>query len=430
MKLFVIGSGGREHALVWRLAQSPHPTKIWSAPGNPGISDERLESNGMPVENVPIGAEDLSLLLDFANEKKPDLTVVGPDNPLGMGIVDLFQEHGHKIWGPNKNAARFEASKAFSQEFMEKYDIPAPKAGVFTNPGPAGEFAASLEGHCAVKADGLALGKGVIVCTNQQEADRAINDMLVNGILGEAGKKIVVQELLEGVEASLHVLSDGESWRLFPASQDHKRAYDGDTGPNTGGMGAYAPASFLRNSELLETASAIIEPWINGCKEEGIDYRGILYPGIMLTDNGARVLEFNSRFGDPETQVYMPLLENDLVELLSACTEKNLKGIELKFNDAACVCVVKASGGYPGKYTKGKTIYGLEDTHQIPGVKVFHAGTSIQGNNLVTNGGRVLGITAWADTLSDAREKAYAAAARIQFEGELMRTDIGKKASI
>ncbi|MCF7669761.1 MAG: phosphoribosylamine--glycine ligase, partial [Verrucomicrobia bacterium] len=220
MKLFVIGSGGREHALVWRLAQSPHPTKIWSAPGNPGISDERLESNGMPVENVPIGAEDLSLLLDFANEKKPDLTVVGPDNPLGMGIVDLFQEHGHKIWGPNKNAARFEASKAFSQEFMEKYDIPAPKAGVFTNPGPAGEFAASLEGRCAVKADGLALGKGVNVCTNQQEADRAINDILVNGILGEAGKKIVVQELLEGVEASLHALSDGESWRLFPASQD------------------------------------------------------------------------------------------------------------------------------------------------------------------------------------------------------------------
>src|SRR5580698_4608093 len=293
MKILVIGSGGREHALVWKLAQSPHTTQMWCAPGNAGIAQERLAKNSSPVECINIGAEDLPKLLAFAQEKKIELTVVGPDNPLALGIVDLFQKNSLRIWGPNQKAAQFESSKVFSQRFMEKYGIPTARAGTFADAAAAKKFAAELDGKCAVKADGLALGKGVLICGNEAEANRAIDEILVAKSFGAAGANIVIQEFLEGIEISLHALCDGKTAKLFPTSQDHKRALDGDQGLNTGGMGTYSPTPFLSDAELQRVAETIFKLWVRGCAEEGIDFRGILYPGVMLTKNGPRVLEFN-----------------------------------------------------------------------------------------------------------------------------------------
>ena len=428
MKLLVIGSGGREHALVWKLAQSPHVTQLWCAPGNAGIAQERLVKYGAPVECVNIGAEDLPKLLAFAQEKKVELTVVGPDNPLALGIVDLFQKNGLRIWGPNQKAAQFESSKVFSQNFMEKFGIPTAKAGTFSAAGPAKAFAASLDGRCAVKADGLALGKGVLICTGVAEANRAIDEILVRKAFGAAGAKIVIQEFLEGIEISLHALCDGQSAKLFPTSQDHKRALDGDQGLNTGGMGTYCPTPFLSETELAETGRMILEPFMRGCAVEGIDFRGILYPGIMLTKSGPKVLEFNARFGDPETQVYLTRLENDLVELLDASVSGTLAEIELKWKPEASVCVVMASGGYPGNYEKGKPIRGLDNAAKLQGVKVFHAGTAVKENQIVTNGGRVLGVTALGKDLKAAQAAAAAAVEKIHFDGAHFRRDIAAKA--
>lgn len=428
MKLLVIGSGGREHALVWKLAQSPHVARLWCAPGNAGIAAERLAKSGAPGECVNIGAEDLPGLLAFAREQKADLTVVGPDNPLGAGIVDLFQEQGLRIWGPNKRAAQFEASKVFAQEFMARHGIPTAKAGVFNEPSGAKRFAASLDGRVAVKADGLALGKGVLLCASRAEAERAIDDIMVGRAFGEAGARVVIQELLEGVEVSLHALCDGTTAKLFPASQDHKRALDGDQGLNTGGMGAYSPAPFLNDAQLAEAGRAILGPWLKGCAAEGLDFRGILYPGIMLTKAGPKVLEFNARFGDPETQVYLARLENDLLELLEASVDGRLAEVELRWRKEASVCVVMASGGYPGSYAKGKDIAGLEDAARLPDTKVFHAGTALKDGGVVTNGGRVLGVTAWGANLAAARDAAYAAVEKIRFDGAHYRRDIAAKA--
>jgi phosphoribosylamine--glycine ligase len=427
MKLLVIGSGGREHALVWRLAQSPHAMQLWCAPGNAGIAQERLAKNSALVECVNIGAEDLPKLLAFAQEKKIELTVVGPDNPLALGIVDLFQKNGRRIWGPNQKAAQFEASKVFSQRFMEKYGIPTAKSGTFTEPVAAKKFAAALDGKCAVKADGLALGKGVLICANVAEANKAIDEILVSKAFGTAGAKIVIQEFLEGMEISLHALCDGKTAKLFPTSQDHKRARDGDQGLNTGGMGTYSPTPFLSETELAETGRKILEPFMRGCAAEGIDFHGILYPGIMLTKSGPKVLEFNARFGDPETQVYLPRLENDLVELLEASVSGTLNKVELKWSPMASVCVVMASGGYPGSYAKGRPILGLAEAAKLPNTKVFHAGTAKSGNEIVTNGGRVLGVTAWAKDLKAAQAAAYAAVEKIQFDGAQFRRDIAAK---
>jgi len=428
MKVLVIGSGGREHAIVWKLAQSPHVTKMWCAPGNAGIASERLAKNSELVQCVNIGAEDLPKLLEFALTNKPDLTVVGPDNPLAMGVVDLFQQHGLKIWGPNKKAAQFEASKAFAQKFMEKYGIPTAKGEVFTDFTAASRYAASLGGKCAIKADGLALGKGVIVCKDMAMADGAIEEMLVKRAFGESGSKIVIQELLEGMEISLHALCDGKTALLFPTSQDHKRAYDDDNGPNTGGMGTYCPTPFLDEIGMALAKKLIIDRWLHGCHEECIDYRGILYPGIMVTKSGPKVLEFNSRFGDPETQVYLTLLENDLLELMLACVEGSLDKHQLRWKQGASVCVIMASAGYPGKYEKGKEITGIELAESDPSVKVFHAGTISKDGKLYTNGGRVLGVTAIGKTLEEARNIAYAAVEKIRFEGAFYRRDIGAKA--
>ena len=428
MNLLVIGSGGREHALVWKLAQSPHVTRMWCGPGNAGIQQEQTENTKRPVECVNIGAEDLPKLLALAQEKKPDLTVVGPDNPLALGIVDLFQKNGLRIWGPNRKAVQFESSKAFSQRFMEKYGIPTAAAGTFSDANEAKKFGAKLGGKCAVKVDGLALGKGVLICSSEGEVNKAIDDILVNKAFGEAGSRVVIQEFLEGIEISLHALCDGITAKLFPTSQDHKRALDGDEGLNTGGMGAYSPAPFLSEAKLADAGRAILDPWLRGCAAEGIDFRGIIYPGVMLTKTGPRVLEFNARFGDPETQVYLTRLENDLVELLDASAGGTLDKTELRWSPLVSVCVVMASAGYPGSYAKGKPIHGLDDAAQLSNVKVFHAGTARAGEQIVTSGGRVLGITAWAKDLRAAHSAAYAVVERIKFEGAHFRRDIAAKA--
>src|SRR5579885_274125 len=427
MKILVVGSGGREHALVWKLAQSPPAKRIFCAPGNAGIAQERLPANGAPVECANIGAEDLPRLLAFAQEKKIDFTVVGPDNPLALGIVDLFQQHGLRIWGPNRQAAQFESSKVFSQRFMEQYGIPTARAGTFSEPAAAKQFAASLGGRCAVKADGLALGKGVLICTNLAEAEKAIDEILVAKSFGAAGARIVIQEFLDGVEISLHALCDGKTVKLFPTAQDHKRALEGDRGPNTGGMGAYSPTPFVSDAELKKIGEQILTPWRQGCAAEGIDFRGILYPGIMLTRDGPRVLEFNARFGDPETQVYLTRLENDLVELLHASADGALDKIELTWKPQASLCVVMASAGYPGNYEKGKPISGLDDAAQLPGVKIFHAGTAWKNGQIVTHGGRVLGVTALGRDLKAAQTAAYAAVEKIHFDGAHFRRDIASR---
>ena len=430
MKLLVIGSGGREHALVWKLAQSPHVTQLWCAPGNAGIAQERLAKNSAPVECVNLGAEDLPGLLAFAQEKKIGLTVVGPDNPLALGIVDLFQKNGLRIWGPNQKAAQFESSKVFSQQFMEQYGVPTARSGVFTaSEVPAARaFAGSLDGRCAVKADGLALGKGVLICTSEAEANQAIDGILVAKNFGAAGSRIVIQELLEGIEISLHAICDGRTAKLFPTAQDHKRALDGDAGLNTGGMGTYSPTPFLSGHALTEAGNKILTPWLYGCVKERIKFCGIIYPGVMLTKTGPKVLEFNARFGDPETQVYLTRLKNDLVELLDASVNGALDKIELKWKAEPSVCVVMASGGYPGNYAKGKPIRGLDDVAKLPDVKVFHAGTALKDGQIVTNGGRVLGVTALGKDLKSAQAAAYAAVGKIHFDGAHFRRDIAAKA--
>ena len=383
MKILVIGGGGREHALVWKLAQSPRATQMWCAPGNAGIAGETLSSNGSPVECVGIGAEDLPALLEFAREQQVDLTVVGPDNPLAMGIVDQFQAAGLRAWGPTQQAAQFESSKIFSQEFMDRNGVPTMKSASFTYATEARAFAASLEGKCAVKADGLALGKGVLICNTPEEANTAIDQIMTDRAFGDAGSSVLIQELITGMEVSLHALCDGKTAKLFPSSQDHKRALDGDEGLNTGGMGTYSPVPFLSDEKLNEIANGVLEPWLAGCAAEGIDFRGMLYPGIMLTDDGPKVLEFNARFGDPETQVYLTRLENDLVDLLEASIDGTLDQHELRWSDQSAVCVVIASGGYPGSYDKGKVITGIADADALPGVKVFHAGTKFADGNVV-----------------------------------------------
>ena len=426
MKVLVIGSGGREHALVWKLAQSPRIHRMWCAPGNAGTSGERLAS-GAAVENLGIPAEDLAGLRDFALREKVDFTVVGPDNPLALGVVDLFQEAGLRIWGPNRQAAQFEASKAFSQDFMERHGIPTARSGIFRDADEARAFAVQLDGKVAVKADGLALGKGVLLAQSVEESDAAIDEILVRNAFGRAGAKVVIQEMLEGMEISLHALCDGRTARLFPTAQDHKRIFDGDQGPNTGGMGAYSPAPFLTPSELDAVGRAVLEPWLRGCAAEGIDFRGLLYPGVMLTKSGPKVLEFNARFGDPETQAYLPRIENDLLEVFEACVDGTLDRIDLRWSDQVTVCVVLASEGYPGTVVKGRVIEGLEAAAALPSVKVFHAGTSSVDGKVVATGGRVLGVTAWGPDLATARNRAYEACGKIRFQGMQMRTDIGAK---
>ena len=428
MNLLVIGSGGREHALVWKLSQSPEVDRIWCAPGNAGVAGERCARTGSQVECVSVGAEDISGLLSFAREGRPDLTVVGPDNPLALGIVDEFQSASLRIWGPNQMAARIESSKTFSQEFMERHSVPTATAGAFTDPGEAKAFAARFGGKCAVKADGLALGKGVTICDTVAEAGAAIDSMLIEKAFGYSSEQIVIQELLEGPEISLHAFCDGTNVRLFPTSQDHKRVGEGDSGPNTGGMGTYCPTPFVSDADLRDVEKRVIEPWRAGCAAEGIDFRGLLYPSVILTDSGPKIFEFNARFGDPEAQVYLSILQTDLLEVLNACVDGYLDQIRLEWASSYAVCVVVASGGYPGPYQKGKSIHGLADASDLEDTKVFHASTTSAGGDVLSNGGRVLGVTAWRDTLQEAVSAAYTAVDLIDFEGCFCRRDIAAKA--
>lgn len=412
MNVLVLGSGGREHALVWKLAQSPRVSKLWCAPGNPGLALERLARDNSPVECPAIAADDLPSLLLFAREKNVALTVVGPDNPLALGVVDLFQANGLRIWGPNQKAAQFESSKVFSQKFMAKYGIPTAHSGTFSDAKPARDFAASLHGRCAVKADGLALGKGVIICHTPAQAGAAIDEIMVAQKFGRAGSQVVIQELLEGMEISLHAICDGTTAKLFPAAQDHKRLGEKDAGPNTGGMGAYSPPSGFPDNLLEIVRERVIAPVLRGLIAEDELYRGVLYCGLMWTDGGPRVVEFNARFGDPETQVLMPRVGGDFARFLAGAAEGALELDAAYFSDDACVGVTLATERYPYENTK---LSGLPATLRLPEHAAAFWGSSTRENDRVSSpGGRVLTVTATAPTVAEARTRAYAAIAELK----------------
>ena len=417
MKILVVGSGGREHALVWKLAQSPLAEKIYCAPGNDGMKEAEL---------VPIKADDLDGLLAFVLKEKIDLTVVGPEVPLTLGIVDLFQENGLKIFGPTKRAAEIEGSKAFSKDLMAKYNIPTAAYGVFSEPEAAKEFAAKIGVPIVVKADGLAAGKGVLICENLAEAEQAIEDILVDNKFGSAGSRVVIEEFLDGQEVSVLAFADGEHIVPMVSAQDHKRIFDNDKGLNTGGMGAYSPAPIYTEEVREIVEKEVLAKTLAAMKAEGRPFSGVLYAGLMLTAKGPKVLEFNARFGDPETQAVLPRLESDLVQIMLAVCEGRLPEAEIKWSDNPCVCVVLASGGYPESSEKGKVIMGLEKVEKK--AVVFHAATKLVNGEYVTNGGRVLGISAQDDTIVHTIVKVYKAVAEISFENMQYRTDIGKKA--
>ena len=418
MKILVIGSGGREHALCWKLAQHPD-AKVYVAPGNTGMCDEAVLVN--------IKVDDIDMLVDYAKAEEIDLTVVGPELPLTLGIVDAFREAGLACFGPSKAAARLEGSKAFSKELMKKYNIPTAAFDTFTDVDKAKAFVDEIGIPCVVKADGLAAGKGVIICMNREEADAAIEDMLSGHAFGDASAQIVIEEFMEGPEVSVLSFADGKHVLPMVSAQDHKRIYDGDKGPNTGGMGAYSPAP-VYTEEMAELVNrTIIEPTIKAMEAEGAPFTGILYTGLMLTDKGPRVLEYNARFGDPETQPIMMRMKSDIVPLFQACIDGTLDQMELEWYDDAAVCVIMASGGYPASSEKGVVIHGLEKVKKDEAV-VFHSGTTMNGGEVVTNGGRVLGVTAMDSTIKGAIDKAYQAVDKITFDNMQFRRDIGARA--
>lgn len=424
MRILVIGSGGREHALVWKIAQSKLADKIFCAPGNGGISQA--------AECIDIKAQDLPRLLDFARKEKIDLTVVGPEAPLSLGIVDEFRNYKLRIFGPAKLAAQLEASKVFAKELMAKYNVPTADFKVFDNADEAKKYIEKIGTPCVVKADGLAQGKGVVVAKSVDEAKQAVTQMMQEKIFGDAGNKVIIEECLEGQEASIIVFTDAKEVVPLASSQDHKRIFDGDKGPNTGGMGAYSPAPVVTPQVFQEILEKIVYRTIGGLAKEGIDYKGVLYAGVMLTGGGPKTLEFNVRFGDPETQAILPRLNADLLEVMLATAEVKLNKIAksggLKWDNRACACVVCASGGYPGEYEKGKEIFGLDEAARIKDAVVFHSGTKKENNKIFTSGGRVLGVTGLGNTIKDAIDKTYQAIGKINFEGMHYRKDIGYRA--
>ncbi len=420
MKVLVVGGGGREHALVWKLARSPRVEQIYCAPGNAGIAQI--------ADLVPIGVDDVAGLLRFASEARIDLTVVGPELPLTLGIADEFAKEGLRVFGPSREAARLESSKAFAKELLRRFGIPTGYFGTFDRPEEAKRYVHEVGTPVVIKADGLAAGKGVIVCHDQREAEQAIDDMLVSRLFGDAGERIVVEEYLEGEEVSFIALVDGTSVLPFPSAQDHKRLLDDDLGPNTGGMGAYSPTPALTPELEARVLKEIVLPTLNALRAQGIDFRGALYAGLMLTEQGPKVLEFNVRFGDPECQPLMLRLESDLVDLLEACIEGRLAEVRPRWDARAAACVVLAARGYPGPFERGKVIQGLSEAEQLPGVVVFHAGTARRGETFVTNGGRVLGVTASGSDVAEAVQRAYAAVEKIRFDGMHFRRDVGRRA--
>ena len=418
MKLLVIGSGGREHALVWKLKQSPRVSAIFCAPGNAGIAQI--------ATCVPIKVTDHDALLKFVRDERIGLTVVGPDDVLAAGIVDLFEANGLRIFGPTKAAAQLESSKVFAKEFMQRHGIPTARSGSFSDSAEAKTFAGKMSYPLVVKADGLALGKGVIIAQDVAEAEAAIHDIMDARKFGDAGRSVVIEEFLAGEECSIHALVDRASYLLFPGAQDHKRALDGDLGPNTGGMGTFSPPARLLMPDMeTRVRREILDPFIAGLAKDGIRFRGMIFPGLMIDAEGPKVLEFNCRFGDPETQVLLPRLDGDLLDLLEATIDGRLAEVEAKWSRQSAVCVVLASGGYPGSYATGKVIDGLDAASGT--TTVFHAGTRREEGRVVTAGGRVLGVTALADDLAAARARAYQAVSQIHFEGAHFRRDIAAK---
>ncbi len=416
MKILVLGSGGREHALCWKLKQSPRVTAVFCAPGNGGIAEV--------ATCVPFKISEHDALVAFAKSEGVGLTVVGPDDALAAGIVDRFQNEGLRVFGPTQSAARLESSKVFAKEFMFRHGIPTAASGQFSSAQEARAFAAKMNTPIVVKASGLALGKGVIIAATHTEADAAIREIMEERKFGDAGAEVVIEEFLEGEECSIHALVDGRRFLLFPSAQDHKHALDGDRGLNTGGMGTFSPADKVLPPSLEQRVRVeVLERFVAGARADGLDFRGMLFPGLMITKDGPKVLEFNCRFGDPETQVLLTRLESDLVDLLEATIDQQLDAVSARWKPEAAVCVIMASGGYPGAYAGGKTITGLEKTD----ARVFHAGTKKDGDAFVTAGGRVLGVTALAPTLAQARDRAYLAVKQITFDGAQYRTDIGAK---
>ena len=420
MRVLVVGGGGREHALAWKIARSPLVTKLYCAPGNPGIAHV--------AECLPISADDLSALRDAVKAHRVDLTVVGPEAPLAAGIVDEFRKDKLLIFGPHKAAARIEASKAFSKDLMVRLRIPTAEAQTFTALAPALEYLDRRDVPIVVKADGLAQGKGVVVAASRAEAHEAVRAMLEGKAFGEAGARVVIEEFLDGEELTVMAFTDGKTVVPLAPAQDHKRIGDGDTGPNTGGMGAYAPAP-IGTRELLERVrKTVLEPVVEGLSRVGSPFHGVLYAGLMMVRGEPKVLEFNARMGDPETQAVLPLLKTDVVDVLTAVAEHRLDRVTVEWHDRAAVCVVMAAPGYPGTPTKGLPIRGLAELEQQDDVVVFHAGTAAGAGGIVTAGGRVLGVTGIGETLTAARDRAYAGVRRISFDGMQYRSDIAARA--
>ena len=418
MKVLIVGSGGREHAIAWKVAQSPKVDKIYCAPGNAGIAEY--------AECVPISAMEFDKLAAFAKEHEVDLTVIGMDDPLVGGIVDVFEAQGLRVFGPRKNAAILEGSKAFSKDLMKKYNIPTAAYETFTDPHKALEYLQTAKMPSVLKADGLALGKGVLICNTLEEAQAGVKEIMEDKKFGSAGNQMVIEEFMTGREVSVLSFVDGDTIRIMTSSQDHKRALDGDQGLNTGGMGTFSPSPFYTKEVDEFCKKYIYQPSVDAMKKEGRTFKGIIFFGLMLTEDGPKVLEYNARFGDPETQVVLPRMKNDIVEVFEACIDGTLNQIELEFEDNAAVCVVLASDGYPVKYEKGFKIHGLEKFKDADGYYVFHAGTKFdEDGDIVTNGGRVLGITAKGKDLKEARANAYKATEWIDFANKYMRHDIG-----
>jgi len=423
-KILIIGSGGREHAIGWKVAQSPKAGQIFFAPGNGGTSKIGT--------NIDIKATDIGGLLEFVKKEKIDITLALPDDPLALGVVDEFKKEGLRIFGPTKKAAQLESSKAFSKNFMQKHNLPTARFEIFNDYEKAKGYVLKQNLPIVIKASGLALGKGVIICQTIEEVDEALINMFIKKVFGDSGNEVVIEEFMTGSEISIHAFSDGKNYKMFPSSQDHKKIGENDIGLNTGGMGTITPLPFV-NSELLENIEKnIVAPTIKAMSKEGNPFLGVLYPGLILAESGPKILEYNARFGDPETQTYMRLLDGDILDIFNACINGNLDKIEIKWKNLFACTVVLASGGYPENYEKGKVISGIEEAERQPDIVVFHAGTKSArqdlADSLVTNGGRVLGVSATGETLQEALAKAYKAIEKISFEGMQYRRDIGQSA--
>ena len=420
MEVLVVGSGGREHALVWKIAQSPMVKKVYCAPGNPGISEV--------AECVDIDAENIEGLYNFALKKKIDLTIVGPEDVLVAGIVDRFKDGHLNIFGPNKRASVIEGSKVYAKTIMKKYGIPTADFKVFDDLKHAKKHISTCDFPLVIKADGLAKGKGVFVCKTLEEADRHIDDIMKEKIFGYAGERIVIEEFLSGEEVSILAITDGKTIVPLSSVQDHKAVYEGDKGPNTGGMGAYSPVPFVTDDLQSSIEENILVPIVHALKKENRPYKGVIYAGLMITNAGPKVLEFNARFGDPETQVLLMRMKSDLVPLLLSTVKNNIEEVEIEWHDGVSVCVIMASKGYPDKYEKGLPVFGLEAVKSVTNVQVFHAGTAIKDGKVVTNGGRVLGVTILERDLEKAQKNVYEAIKKLSFDGAHYRKDIGTKA--